>query len=273
MNGLDARVYALDASVVDLCLSCFPWATFRKHKGGIKLHVLLDLGNGVPTVFYVTKASVHEINIMDRIDWEKDALYIMDRGYTDFARLYRINIEEAFFIIRAKHNLSFRRTYSRPIDTSNGLRCDQTIRLNGPKSKCLYPKRLRRIKYYDAETDRYYVFLTNNFELPAQQIAQFYKNRWQIELFFKWIKQHVKVQVFWGRSENAVKTQVCAAICAYMLIAIMKKRLMIDCEMHEMLQILRVSMFDKIGLLELFSGSTCYDCTDLPVKQGVFIGF
>jgi hypothetical protein len=273
MDGLDAKVYALDASIVDLCLSWFPWATFRKQKGGIKLHVLLDLGSGVPAIFHVTKASVHELNIMDRINWEEDALYIMDRGYTDFKRLYRINSEGAYFIIRAKHNLSFRRTYSRPVNTSTGLRCDQTIRLRGAKSSRLYPKRLRRIKYYDAKTDRYYVFLTNNFKLPSLQIAEFYKYRWQIELFFKWVKQHVKVQVFWGRSENAVKIQVCAAICAYVLIAILKKRLRIEREMHEMLQILRVSMFDKIGLLQLFSDDSCYDDTDLNVKQGVFIGF
>jgi len=273
LEEIDTRIYALDASVVDLCLSWFGWATFRRHKAGIKLHVVLDLENGVPAVFYVTKASIHEVNIMDKIAWEEDALYIMDRGYTDFERLYKIDTARSYFVIRAKHNLSFRRTYSRPVDISSGLRCDQTIRLSGPKSSHLYPKRLRRIKYYDAETDRYYVFLTNNFQLPALQIAQLYKYRWQIELFFKWIKQHVKVQVFWGRSENAVKTQVCVAICAYVLIAILKKRLGIGCDMHEMLQILRVSMFDKIGLLELFSGDDCHDVTTSHLKQGVFIGF
>jgi len=183
LDGLDTKVYALDASVIDLCLTWFGWATFRRHKAGVKLHVVLDLQGNIPAIFYVTKASVHDVNIMDILDWEKGALYIMDRGYTDFKRLYDIENAGADFIIRAKHNLHFRRTNTRPVDKSTGLRCDQTIRLGGSRTGKLYPKRLRRIKYFDAETKRHYIFLTNNFDLPALHIAKLYKYRWQVELF------------------------------------------------------------------------------------------
>jgi hypothetical protein len=273
VDGVDMPVYALDASVIDLCLSWFEWATFREHKAGIKLHVVLDLNGLIPTVVYVTEAKVHEVNIMDKIDWEHGSLYLMDRGYTDFARLYRINTSGADFIIRAKRNLDFRRLYSRSVDSQTGLRCDQTVKFNGLKASQDYPEKLRRVKYYDRETSRYYIFLTNNFELSALQIAQLYKHRWQVELFFKWIKQHVKVQVFWGHTKNAVKTQICAAMCAYVLVAILKKQLLVEREMHQILQILRVSMFDRVGLTELFSDDQLQTDIVASPKQAVFTGF
>ncbi len=250
---LEETVYALDSTTIDLCLSLFPWAKFRKHKGAIKLHTLLDLRGSIPTFIEITDGKIHDVNILDELIPEPGCFYIMDRGYLDFDRLYLLNLFHAFFIIRAKSNLQFRRLYSHPINKSTGLRCDQTIVLTGINSTEYYPEQLRRVRFFDKETDKNLIFLSNNFILPSITIPQLYKCRWQIELFFKWVKQHLRIKSFYGTSENAVKTQVWIAISIYVLVAIIKKRLNLDMSLYTFLQILSVTVFEKVPIYQLLT--------------------
>lgn len=270
-NNLDVslsnNVFAIDATVIDLCLSAFAWATFRTTKGGIKMHTQLDLKTDIPEFIHITPASIHEVNVLDIITYQKDSFYVLDRGYTDFERLYRIEQSEAFFIIRAKDNLDFRRIYSHASNKYVGVWSDQTIRLNGYYSAKEYPCKLRRIKFLDRENNRMLVFLTNNFKLPPTDIAQLYKHRWKIELFFKWIKQHLKIKSFWGRTENAVKTQIWIAIATYTLVAIAKKKFMLDKSLYEILQILSISIFDRIPVNQLFQTSIKPNFKELNSNQ------
>jgi len=252
-DDLDNTVYALDSTTIDLCLSIFPWARFRKHKAAVKLHTLLDLRGNIPVFVDITDGKAHDVNTLDLIDFEPDAIYVMDKAYTDFSRLFDIERHEAFFVIRGKDNLKFRCVSSTKIDKSAGLKCDQLIRLTGPKTSKLYPKKLRRIKYKDPDTNLLLVFLTNNFDITAEDICVLYKNRWQIELFFKWIKQHLRIKAFWGYSPNAVKTQIWIAICTYLLVAYAKKKLKSELSLYEITQILGVSVFDKTPLNELLT--------------------
>jgi hypothetical protein len=249
---LKQAAYAFDATTIDLCLSLFPWAKFRQRKGAIKLHTLLDLRGSIPTLIYVTPGKVHEVNLLDELIVEPGAIYIFDRGYLDFARLYKIHQAGAFFIIRAKSNFRFRRIYSQPVDKSKGVQSDQIIELRGFYAKKDYPARLRRIRYFDTEKQKRLVFLTNNFSLPAFTIAELFRCRWRIELFFKWIKQHLRIKAFYGTSENAVKTQIWIAVTVYVLVAIVKKQLKLDRSLYTMLQILSVSLFEKVPLSQLF---------------------
>ena len=268
--SLQETVYALDSTTIDLCLALFPWAKFRTHKGAVKMHTLMDLRGNIPSFVAITDGKVHDVNILDVLIIEPDSFYIMDRGYIDFDRLYHIHRSQGFFVIRGKSNLSFQRQYSRPVDKTNGLRCDQTIKLTGPNSSVYYPEQLRRIKYADPETGKSYVFLTNNFELSAAVISGLYKSRWQIELFFKWIKQHLRIKAFYGTSENAVKTQIWTAISVYVLIALVKKRLNLDITLYTFLQILSVSLFEKVDILQLVTNSAgtienTYTCNQLDL--------
>ncbi len=252
---LDHTVYALDSTTIDLCLSTFPWATFRKAKGAIKLHTLIDLKGNIPTFIHISDGKLHDVNVLDELIPEPGAFYIMDRGYLDFARLYLLTLCASFFVIRAKSNTQIKRLYSHPVDRSTGLICDQTVVLTGVDSHKDYPAKLRRIKYYDAETQKTFVFLTNNFVLSALIITQLYKCRWQIELFFKWIKQHLRIKKFYGTSENAVKTQVWIAVSVYVLVAIIKKRLEIELSLYTILQILSVNLFRKDPLAQVLTDS------------------
>ncbi|MCG2716034.1 MAG: IS4 family transposase [Candidatus Marinimicrobia bacterium] len=252
---LEETVYALDSTTIDLCLSLFPWASFRKTKGAIKLHTLLDLRGSIPIFIEITDGKVHDVNILDVLIPEPGSYYIMDRGYIDFGRLYLLHQYSAFFVVRAKINLKFRRLYSHPVDKSTGLKCDQTIVLTGRNAPKDYPEKLRRIRYYDEETKNNFTFLTNNLILPAFTITQLYKCRWQIELFFKWIKQHLRIKSFYGNSKNAVKTQIWIAICVYVLIAIVKKRLNLGITLYTFLQIISVSVFEKEPILQIVTNS------------------
>lgn len=254
---LDNTAYALDASTIDLCMSLFPWAKFRKTKSAVKLHTLLDLRGNIPTLVIITDGKVHDVNILDQLAVEPGAIYIMDRGYLDFARLYVMHRSMAFFVTRAKKNFDCRRLYSRPVDKSTGLRCDQVVMLNGYYARKDYPEKLRRIRYFDAKNNKRLVFLTNNFDLPALSIAELYRSRWQVELFFKWIKQHLRIKKFYGTSENAVKTQIWIAISIYVLIAIIKKRLGLDMSLYTILQILSVSLFEKTPIIQALSSNDC----------------
>lgn len=248
---LEQTAYALDTTTIDLCLSVFPWARFRQTKAAVKMHTLLDLRGNIPTFIHITDGKMHEVNVLDILAPEAGSFYIMDRGFTDFARWFTLHQAQAFFIIRGKSNLLFRRVYSRSVDKSTGLRCDQTIVLGAPKAHKHYPQHLRRIKFYDAEHDRHLVFLTNNFDLPALTIAQLYRCRWQVELFFKWIKQHLRIKRFYGTTENAVKTQIWIAIAVYVLVAIVKKRLNTKASLYKILQILSLALFEKTPLDQL----------------------
>jgi len=250
--ALENNVFAIDATTIDLCLSTFCWATFRQTKGGIKLHTQLDLKTAVPEFIYFSTASVHEVNALDLINFEANSLYIMDRGYVDYKRLYRIHLCNAFFITRAKARMDCRRTKSFPSDKTNGVICDQKVRLNNFYPARDYPETLRRIKYFDVESKKTFIFLTNNFYLKATDVAKLYKERWKIELFFKWIKQHLKIKTFWGQSENAVKTQVWIAVAVYVLIAIAKKKFALKQSLYEIIQILSIAIFEKIPINELF---------------------
>ncbi len=250
---LEQAAYAFDATTIDLCLSLFPWAKFRQRKGAIKLHTLLDLRGSIPTLIYVTQGKTHEVNLLDDLIIEPGAIYIFDRGYLDFTRLYKIHQSGAFFIIRAKSNFRFRRIYSQPVDKAKGVQADQIIKLRGFYARKDYPERLRRIRYFDPEKKKRLIFLTNNFTLPAFVVAELFRCRWKIELFFKWIKQHLRIKAFYGTSENAVKTQIWIAITVYVLVAIAKKRLNLDVSLYTMLQILSVSLFEKTPLFQLFS--------------------
>jgi len=250
---LDQTVYALDATTIDLCLSVFPWARFRHTKGAIKLHTLLDLRGNIPSFIHVSDGKFHDVNVLDQLIPEPGAFYIMDRGYLDFERLHKFTQFAAFFVTRAKSNLQFRRLYSHPVDKRTGLKCDQTIVLTGFYTYKGYPEKLRRIKYYDVETGKNLVFLTNNFILPPLTIAQLYRCRWQIELFFKWIKQHLRIKSFYGTTENAVKTQIWIAVSVYVLVAIIKKLLYLEASLYTILQILSVTMFERIPILQVLT--------------------
>jgi hypothetical protein len=249
---LKGNVFAIDATTIDLCLSAFHWATFRTTKGGIKLHTQLDLKTAIPEFILFSTASVHDVNVLDVIHFEANSFYVMDRGYVDYKRLYKVHTYNAFFITRAKDNMNYRRLYSSPKDVAAGIIYDQTIMLNNHYAAKDYPEKLRRIKFRDAQTGKVLVFLTNNFHLTAAEVAQLYKHRWKIELFFKWIKQHLKIKSFWGQSENAVKTQVWIAVSVYVLIAIAKKRFMLNQSLYEILQILSISIFEKMPINQLF---------------------
>ncbi|OPY13057.1 MAG: Transposase DDE domain protein [Syntrophus sp. PtaB.Bin001] len=253
---LKETVYALDATTIDLCLSIFPWAHFRKTKGAVRLHTLLDLRGNIPTFIYISDGKLHEFNALDLIPLEAGAFYIMDRGFLDFSRLHTISLASAFFVIRGKSNLKCRRLYSHTVDKATGVVCDQTILLTVPKSAGDYPDKLRRVKYHDVETDKTLVFLSNNFLLPAITIAQLYKQRWQVELFFKWIKQNLRIKSFYGTSENAVKTQIWIAISVYLIVAIIKKRLNLPESLYTILQVLSVSLFERTSLFQIL---TFYD--------------
>jgi hypothetical protein len=247
---LEQTAYALDSTTIDLCLTLFPWAHFRRRKGAIKLHTLIDLRGNIPCFVRITHGKTHDVTVLDTLPIEPGAFYVIDRGYLDFGRLYRLKSGLAFFVIRAKSNLDFSRRSSRRVDKTTGLRSDQTIVLHGPKSSKLYPDPLRRVVYRDAKTGKRFVFLSNNFDLPVLTIAHLYKCRWQVELFFRWIKQHLRIKSFYGTSPNAVKTQVWIAICIYVLVAIIRKELKVDHSLHEILQILSVSLFEKTPINE-----------------------
>jgi len=264
---LNETVYALDATTIDLCLSVFPWANFRESKAAIKLHTLLDLRGSIPTFIHISDGKLHDVNVLDYLIPESGAFYIMDRGYLDYARLHILTRFSSFFVIRSKTNLQFRRLYSHPVEKETGLRCDQTIVLTGFYSAKNYPDKLRRIKYFDSETDRTFVFLTNNFALPPLTISQLYKCRWQVELFFKWIKQHLRIKAFYGTSENAVKTQVWIAVSVYVLIAVIKKRLNLEASLYTILQILSVTIFEKISLLQMLTDPGMIIKTPVPRNQ------
>lgn len=252
---LEQTTYILDSTTIALCLSLFPWAHFRKRKGAIKLHTLMDLRGSIPCFICITEGTPHNVTTLDRLIFEPTAFYIMDRGYIDFGRLYRLSQNRAFFVIRAKKNLDYQRRAYRPVDPSTGLRSDQTILLRGPKNSQIYPDPLRRITYFDTETNRRFVFLTNNFILPALTIALLFKHRWQIEIFFKWIKQHLRIKAFYGTSPNAVKTQIWIAISVYVLVAIIKKKLTIDRSLSEIVQILSITLFESSSLLQVLADS------------------
>jgi len=264
---LDHTVYALDSTTIDLCLSLFPWAQFRKKMGAIKMHTLLDLRGNIPTVIVVTHGKVHDVNMLDQISPEPGAFYVVDRGYLDFARLHRISQTGAFFVIRAKQNFRFRRLYSRTVDKSTSVQCDQVVVPENFYARKGYPSKLRKIRYYDKDTNKRMVFLTNNFTLSARDIADMYRCRWQIELFFKWIKQHLRIKAFYGTSENAVKTQIWIAVSVYVLVAIVKKRLGLNQSLYTILQILSVTLFEKTPILQAFSHDKCRISEDNAGKQ------
>ena len=268
---LDNTVYALDASTIDLCLSVFPWALFRSTKSAVKLHTLLDLRGNIPTFIHISDGKLHDVNVLDILLPEPGAFYIMDRGYVDFKRLFTLNIAGAFFVIRAKSNTKFRRRYSHRVDKSGGVRCDQSIVLTGVDSATNYPQTLRRIKYHDENTGKTFNFLTNNFAIPAQTVADLYRYRWQVELFFKWIKQHLRIKSFFGTSENAVKSQIWIAISVYVLVAIIKKRLDLKPDLYTILQILSLTLFEKTPLEQILieSDSTMQDANN-PNQLNLF---
>ena len=251
---LQETVYALDSSIIDLCLSIFPWAHFRRTKAAIKLHTLLDLRGSIPTVVIITDGKVHDVNILDELIIEPGAIYIMDRGYTDFKRLFRIHQAPATFVIRAKDNLVFHRLESFPIDKTTGLRCDQLISLGGFYTKKEYPEKLRRVRYFDAASNQHLVLLTNNCQLPAKTVAELYRCRWFVETFFKWIKQHLRIKQFFGTSENAVKTQIWIAIAIYVLVAIVRKKLHVNSSLYSILQVLSLTLFEKTPILQALEG-------------------
>jgi hypothetical protein len=264
---LDETVYALDSTTIDLCLSLFPWAKFRKTKSAIKIHTLLDLQNNIPSFISITDGSVHDVNILDELITEIGAFYIVDKGYIDFERLYNLNNNSAYFVTRAKSNFQFKRIYSHQVDKSLGLICDQSIFLKGFYSAKDYPDKIRRIKYFDPQNNRRLVFLTNNFRLPAMTIANLFKQRWQIELFFKWIKQNLKIKSFYGNTSNAVKTQVCIAISVYVLLAIIKKKLKIEHSLYTFLQLISISIFEKTPIISMFSDSNYINDLDHNYNQ------
>jgi len=247
---LDHTLYALDSTTVDLCLSLFPWARFRKHKAAVKMHTLLDLRGNIPTFISITDGTVHDVNVLDEIMPEAGSFYVMDRGYLDFERLYFFTLSAAFFVVRTKSNVILQRRYSHPVDKTTGVRSDHTVILTAIGSVKVYPEALRRVSYLDLETRKRFKFLTNNFTLPAITIAQIYKSRWQVELFFKWIKQHLRIKAFYGTTENAVKTQLWIAVSVYVLVAIVRKRLALPLSLYQILQILSVTLFEKTPILQ-----------------------
>ena len=256
---LDQSLYALDSTTIDLCLSLFPWARFRKHKAAVKMHTLLDLHGNIPTFIRITDGTVHDVNILDEIFPEAGAFYVMDRGYIDFERLFLFTLCSAFFVVRTKENVLLQRRYSHPVDKTTGVRSDHTVILTAIESAKVYPDPLRRVSYYDTETDKRLKFLTNNFALPAITISQIYRSRWQVELFFKWIKQHLRIKAFYGTSENAVKTQIWIAVSIYVLVAIIRKRLGLEDSLYQILQILSVTLFEKVPILQALEASDSQD--------------
>ena len=270
---LDHSLYALDSTTIDLCLSLFPWAKFRQHKGAVKMHTLLDLHGNIPTFIRITDGKVHDVNILDEISPEAGAFYVMDRGYIDFERLYVFTLSSAFFVVRTKQNVVLQRRYSRPVDKSLGLRSDHTVILTAIESVKAYPDALRRVRYFDAETNQRLGFLTNNFSLPAITIAQIYKCRWQVELFFKWIKQHLRIKAFFGTSENAVKTQIWIAVSVYVLVAIVRKRMSLDSSLYQILQILSLTLFEKTPILQALQASDSQEEFLDPGNQLILFDF
>ena len=252
---LEQSLYALDSTTIDLCLSLFPWARFRKHKAAVKMHTLLDLHGNIPTFIRVTEGKMHDVNILDEFLPEAGTFYVMDRGYIDFERLFIFTLCSAFFVVRTKENVLLQRRYSRPVDKATGLRSDHTVILTAIDSAKAYPDPLRRVTYFDAEKEKRLKFLTNNFALPALTIAQIYKCRWQVELFFKWIKQHLRIKAFYGTSENAVKTQIWIAVSVYVLVAILRKRLGLEASLYQILQILSLTLFEKVPILQALEAS------------------
>jgi hypothetical protein len=268
---LDHSLYALDSTTIDLCLSLFPWARFRQHKAAVKMHTLLDLHGNIPTFIRITDGKVHDVNILDEIVPEAGAFYVMDRGYIDFDRLYFFTICSAFFVVRTKENVLLQRRYSHPVDKSTGVRSDHTVILTAIESVKVYPDALRRVSYLDAETNKRLKFLTNNFVLPAATIAQTYKCRWQVELFFRWVKQHLRIKSFFGTSDNAVKTQIWIAVSIYVLVAIVRKRLELRASLYQILQILSVTLFEKVPVLQALEASSFQE--DLPQDSNQLILF
>jgi hypothetical protein len=256
---LDGSLYALDSTTIDLCLALFPWARFRKHKGAVKMHTLLDLHGNIPTFISITEGKVHDVNILDEILPEAGAFYVMDRGYVDFERLYIFTLSAAFFVVRTKSNVLLQRRYSHPVDRTTGVRSDHTVILTAIDSAKAYPEQLRRVSYLDVATRKRFKFLTNNFTLPALTIALIYKSRWQVELFFKWIKQHLRIKAFYGTSQNAVKTQIWSAVSVYVLVAIIRKRLGLEASLYQILQILSVTLFEKTPILQVLQPSDSRD--------------
>ena len=265
--SIDNPVFAIDASTIDMCLSLFQWANFRSTKAGIKLHVQLDLRSAIPEFIQITPASIHEVNILDTISYQIDSFYILDRGYVDFKRLYRIHYSKAFFVIRAKDNLHFKCVRSNKKNKSMGILADQLITVQGFYASQDYPEKIRRIKFFDKENNRVLVFLTNNIELDATEIAKLYKHRWKIELFFKWIKQNLKIKTFWGTSENAVRVQIWIAISVYIIVAIAKKKFNLKHSLYEILQVISISVFDKVPIRELFSNPIQQNFNELNRNQ------
>ena len=270
---LDNSVYALDSTTIDLCLSLFPWAKFRRHKGAVKMHTLLDLHGNIPTFISITNGKVHDVNILDEIAPEAGAFYVMDRGYVDFERLYVFTLSAAFFVVRTKSNVLIQRRYSHPVDKATGVRSDHTVILTAIKSVKAYPDQLRRVSYLDVKTRKRFKFLTNNFMLPALTIAQIYKSRWQVELFFKWIKQHLRIKAFYGTSENAVKTQIWVAVSVYVLVAIVRKRLVLEASLYQILQILSVTLFEKTPILQALQASDSQEDLTGPGNQLILFDF
>jgi hypothetical protein len=252
---LDQSLYALDSTTIDLCLSLFPWAKFRQRKAAVKMHTLLDLHGNIPTFIRVTSGAVHDVNILDEIMPEAGAFYVMDRAYIDFQRLFVFTLSSAFFVVRTKSNVLLQRRYSHPVDKSTGVLSDQTVILSSLQSATAYPDTLRKVSYFDAERSKRLKFLTNNFTLPARTIADLYRQRWQVELFFKWIKQHLRIKAFYGTSENAVKTQIWIAVSIYVLVAIVRKRLKLEASLYQILQILSVTLFEKTPILRALQNS------------------
>jgi Domain of unknown function (DUF4372)/Transposase DDE domain len=270
---LDHSVYALDSTTIDLCLSLFPWAKFRRHKGAVKMHTLLDLHGNIPTFISITSGKVHDVNILDEIAPEAGAFYVMDRGYVDFERLYVFTLSAAFFVVRTKSNVLIQRRYSHPVDKATGVRSDHTVILTAINSVKAYPDQLRRVSYLDVKTRKRFKFLTNNFMLPALTIAQIYKSRWQVELFFKWIKQHLRIKAFYGTSENAVKTQIWVAVSVYVLVAIVRKRLALGASLYQILQILSVTLFEKTPILRALQASDSQEELPDPGNQLILFDF
>ena len=264
LMGVDLHqsLYALDSTTIDLCLSLFPWAKFRQRKAAVKMHTLLDLHGNIPTFIRVTSGAVHDVNILDEIMPEAGAFYVMDRAYIDFQRLFVFTLSSAFFVVRTKSNVLLQRRYSHPVDKSTGVLSDQIVILSSLESATAYPDPLRKVSYFDAERSKRLKFLTNNFTLPAQTIADLYRQRWQVELFFKWIKQHLRIKAFYGTSENAVKTQIWIAVSIYVLVAIVRKRLELEASLYQILQILSVTLFEKTPILRALRASD--SCPDLP---------
>ena len=270
---LEHSLYALDSTTIDLCLSLFPWARFRQHKAAVKMHTLLDLHGNIPTFIRVTDGKVHDVNILDEIIPEAGSFYVMDRGYVDFDRLYFFTLCSAFFVLRTKENVLLQRRYSHPVDHSTGVRSDHTVILTAIESVKVYPDALRRVSYLDTETNKRLKFLTNNFVLPAFTIAQIYKCRWQVELFFRWIKQHLRIKSFYGTSANAVRTQIWIAVSTYLLVAIVRKRLGLRASLYQILQILSVTLFEKVPILRALDAPSSQDDLLEDPKQLILFNF